>query len=275
MDTTYRTSLPGDSKFVQYRNSRGEISISTSRSTKIYVNIGIPEANELIQSFKDSDEFHKVATSGITKSPMLDMDKKKTISEILEIATSKSDMNGTYCCAATINDILLKNGFRLELDVRDATNSTIFVVFDDIAEQIARVKLHDLLSGDKSDLDLPPQLLKTIGSSHVFQIKMSTYFESHGRQSFTANKLLKPVVKIEKEAEKEATEIEKEAEKEATEVNLPDKVTETILEISDSSIGSPDINMSDSPQKRRKLRLQREGKKPSYPEKEEEENLKI
>ncbi|XP_057414958.1 replication protein A 70 kDa DNA-binding subunit E-like [Lotus japonicus] len=156
-----------------------EISISTSRSTQIYVNIDILESNELIQSFKDPGEIHKVATSEITKSPVLDMDKKKTISEILEIATTKSDLIcNFYCCAATINDILLKNGwfyvscphckrkvsntstkfkcdachknvdypttrFRLELDVRDATNSTIFVVFDDIAEQIAHVKLHD------------------------------------------------------------------------------------------------------------------------------------
>ena len=30
----------------------GEISLSTSRSTKIYVNIDIPEANELINFFK-------------------------------------------------------------------------------------------------------------------------------------------------------------------------------------------------------------------------------
>lgn len=30
MDTTYRTSLPGDSKFVQYRNSRGEHGVGRS-----------------------------------------------------------------------------------------------------------------------------------------------------------------------------------------------------------------------------------------------------
>jgi hypothetical protein len=46
------------------------------------------------------------------------------------------------------------------------------------------------------DSELPEQLLKIIGTTHVFQIRMGSYFESRGRQSFTANKILKPVVKV-------------------------------------------------------------------------------
>jgi hypothetical protein len=36
--------------------------------------------------------------------------------------------------------------FRLELHVKDFTASTIFVLFDDIAEQVVQVKLGDLTS---------------------------------------------------------------------------------------------------------------------------------
>jgi hypothetical protein len=50
--------------------------------------------------------------------------------------------------------------------------------------------------GNDRDSDLPGQLLKIIGSTHVFQVRMSSYFESRGRQSFTANKILKPIVKV-------------------------------------------------------------------------------
>jgi hypothetical protein len=36
--------------------------------------------------------------------------------------------------------------FRLELHVKDFTASTIFVLFDDVAEQVVQVKLGDLTS---------------------------------------------------------------------------------------------------------------------------------
>ncbi|RHN61290.1 putative nucleic acid-binding protein [Medicago truncatula] len=89
--------------------------------------------------------------------------------------------------------------YRLELQVNDSTESTIFVLFAEVAEQLAQLKLDDLtpdLENTGRDSDLPKQLQHIIGSKHIFQVKLSSYFERRGVQSFTAHKILKPVVKV-------------------------------------------------------------------------------
>jgi aminopeptidase N len=50
--------------------------------------------------------------------------------------------------------------------------------------------------GNVKDSELPRQILNIIGTKHVFQVKMSSYFESPRRQSFTPNKILKSIVKV-------------------------------------------------------------------------------
>ncbi|CAJ2655328.1 unnamed protein product [Trifolium pratense] len=71
--------------------------------------------------------------------------------------------------------------YRLELRVRDATDSTIFVLFDDLAEQIAQIKLVDLTSALENETEnvvaIPHQLQRIIGTTYIFQIKMKSYFE--------------------------------------------------------------------------------------------------
>ncbi|GAU30598.1 hypothetical protein TSUD_392890 [Trifolium subterraneum] len=184
---------------------QGEFLVNSSRSTTIYINIDIPEAIELAQSSKAANVMDgSVDLPPIVAHPRVN--KVKTIGEILDIAASGSDKNVVYHCVATVDDILVKNGwFRLELQVKDRHDTTIFVLFDEVAEQVVQVKLGDLTSslenvcGNDRDSDLPGQLRKIIGSTHVFQVRMSSYFESRGRQSFTANKILKPIVKEEKE----------------------------------------------------------------------------
>ncbi|GAU40320.1 hypothetical protein TSUD_64860 [Trifolium subterraneum] len=216
-----------------------EFLVNSLRSTTIYIHIDIPEAIELAQSSKAAN----VMDGSVDLPPIaahLRVNKVKTIGEILDIAASGSDKNAVYHCVATVDDILVKNGwyyvscpdcrrivsptetnftchnckkdiaypktrFRLELQVKDRHDTTIFVLFDEVAEQVVQVKLGDLTSGlenvrgNDRDSDMPGQLLKIIGSTHVFQVRMSSYFESRGKQSFTANKILKPIVKEEKE----------------------------------------------------------------------------
>lgn len=38
----------------------------------------------------------------------------------------------------------------MELDVKDSTDSTIFVLFDEVAEQVTQIKLHDLTTAFES-----------------------------------------------------------------------------------------------------------------------------
>ncbi|KAJ1385659.1 hypothetical protein SESBI_41490 [Sesbania bispinosa] len=186
---------------------RGELSISTSRSTNIYVNIDIPESNELIQSFKDSSDEPIVGNFEVSKDGVCPK-TVKTIAELLSMASLKSNTNDVYCCAATVNDILLKNGWnyvccphckkkadrtttnfscqhchkvveypmtrlRLELDVKDSTDSTIFVLFHEVAEQLTQLNLGDhattFENENGDDLNLPPQLLKIIGCSQMMK----------------------------------------------------------------------------------------------------------
>ncbi|WJX57513.1 hypothetical protein P8452_43065 [Trifolium repens] len=183
---------------------QGEFLVQSSRSTTIYINIDIPEAIELAQASKAANVMDDNANlSPLAVRPKID--KVKTVSGISDIAAAGDNMSAVYHCAATVEDILVKNGwFRLELHVKDFTASTIFVLFDDIAEQVVQVKLGDLTSNlekcylveNVKDYELPEQLLKIIGTTHVFQIRMGSYFESRGRQSFTANKILKPIVKV-------------------------------------------------------------------------------
>ncbi|WJX11339.1 hypothetical protein P8452_01964 [Trifolium repens] len=193
--------------------------------------------------------------------------KMKTISEILDMAASGNNMSVVYHCVATVDDILVKNGwyyvscsecrkkwsptkkdqcehckvdvaypknrFRLELQVKDPTDSTIFVLFDEVVEQVVQVKCGDLTSnlenGNVKDSELPREILNIIGTKHVFQVKMSSYFETPGRQSFTPNKILKSIVKVDKE--------------------------DTMDYICSSSSGPPTVNVPILAQKRKRLIL--------------------
>ncbi|KAK2429438.1 replication protein A 70 kDa DNA-binding subunit [Trifolium repens] len=157
-----------------------EFLVQSSRSTTIYINIDIPEAIELAQVSKAANVMDENANlSPLAVRPKID--KVKTVSGILDKAAAGDNMSVVYHCAATVEDILVKNGwyyvscpecrktvfptetyfhcdnckvdvaypktrFRLELHVKDPTASTIFVLFDDVAEQVVQVKLGDLTS---------------------------------------------------------------------------------------------------------------------------------
>jgi hypothetical protein len=68
--------------------------------------------------------------------------------------------------------------FRLELQVKDPTASTIFVLFDDVAEQVVQVKLGDLAS------NLEKRYL-VVGLIYERQIDISmyTWFTNNVNQS--------------------------------------------------------------------------------------------
>ncbi|KAK2434726.1 replication protein A 70 kDa DNA-binding subunit A [Trifolium repens] len=204
---------------------QGDLSLNSSSSTKIYVNIDIPEAAELIQSFKSTNVLHSSANASLTNSAILD--KTKTISEILSSAVSGSNKAAVFNCVATVDEIFDKNGwyfvscpkckksastaethfncefchesvdypitrYRLELGFKDSTGSTIFVLFYEVAEQVAQMKLVDLTATLENEIEngssIPHQLKRIIGTIHIFQIKMKSYFEGRGRQSFTVEK---------------------------------------------------------------------------------------
>ncbi|WJX39215.1 hypothetical protein P8452_26781 [Trifolium repens] len=110
------------------------------------------------------------------------LDKIRTISEILNLAVLGSNMAAVFNCVATVYDILIKmNGimshvlhakrvlmllqhtssvnFVMQVWITPlqgiiwslvsrtySTDSTIFVLFDDVAEQVAQMKLVDLTS---------------------------------------------------------------------------------------------------------------------------------
>ncbi|WJX72623.1 hypothetical protein P8452_56479 [Trifolium repens] len=90
--------------------------------------------------------------------------------------------------------------YHLELGVKDSTGSTIFVLFDEVAEQVAQMKLVDLAATLENETEngssIPHQLKRIIGTIHIFQIKMKSYFEGRGRQSFTVSRVVKPKVRL-------------------------------------------------------------------------------
>ncbi|KAK2361250.1 replication protein A 70 kDa DNA-binding subunit B [Trifolium repens] len=259
---------------------QGDLSLNSSSSTKIYVNIDIPEAAELIQSFRSTNVLHPSANASLTNSPSLD--KTRTISEILSFAVSRSNKVSNFsCCVATVDEIFDKNGwyyvscpnckksasaaethfkcelchesvdypitrYRLELGVKDSTGSTIFVLFDEVAEQVAQMKLVDLTATLENETEngssIPHQLKRIIETIHIFQIKMKSYFEGRGRQSFTVSRVVKPKVKVEKD----------------------DKLDSEC----NTSSSSPKIMTPKLPQKRRKLRLQYEEESDDMEQKE-------
>ncbi|KAK2430300.1 replication protein A 70 kDa DNA-binding subunit B [Trifolium repens] len=246
---------------------QGDLSLNSSSSTKIYVNIDIPEAAELIQSFKSTNVLHSSANAILTNSAILD--KTRTISEILSSAVSGSNTAAVFNCVATVDEILDKNGwyyvscpkckksasaaethfkcefchesvdypitrYRLELGVKDSTSSTIFVLFNDVAEQVAQMKLVDLTATLENETEdgssIPHQLKRIIGTIHIFQIKMKSYFEGRGRQSFTVSRIVKPKVEKDDKLDSECN----------------------------TSSSCPKIMTPRLPQKRRRLRLQYE-----------------
>ncbi|KAL6521410.1 hypothetical protein OROGR_017979 [Orobanche gracilis] len=196
---------------------RGDLFLNSSSSTKIYVNIDIPETAELIQVFRRADALHSPENASLTYSTVLD--KTRTIYEILKLAMSRSDMTAVFNCVATVNEILDKNEtqfkcgnceknvdypvtrYRVELSVKGNTDSTIFVLFDEVAEEMTQMKLVDLTSALENETEngspIPHQLQRLIGTTHIFQVRMNSYFEGRGRQSFTVSRVVKP--KVEKD----------------------------------------------------------------------------
>ncbi|GKV46009.1 hypothetical protein SLEP1_g53032 [Rubroshorea leprosula] len=84
--------------------------------------------------------------------------------------------------------------YRLELVVGDNTGETIFVLFDDVAFGLIQLSATEIIDkhivNDDEEYQLPPALLNLIDTTHVFQLKVSSFSKAGGVESFMVNKMV-------------------------------------------------------------------------------------
>ncbi|VFQ95500.1 unnamed protein product [Cuscuta campestris] len=244
--------------------------LSSTTATKIYLDPDIDEVVALKNKSSSSPRGHIIQPLIIEKQELdthAVLSNLKTIGEILEITKTNFKDGTLLFCVATIYDIHNNNGwyynscgckgmikaygqsfwckkcnktvndaiprFRIEFGVQDATDSTKFIVFDDVAEKMigqSAISIYDmqekLEESEASVGEVPAIIANLIGQRFVFRVKLTDYNRTAYSQSFTANKVLE-------ESFLEPTRNE--------EINVPTVLLETT---------------DDGPSKRRHLRIQ-------------------
>ncbi|RAL48869.1 hypothetical protein DM860_001189 [Cuscuta australis] len=209
--------------------------LSTTSASKIYLDLDIDEVLALKKKSSSSPRGHIIQPLIIEQQEELDrhavLSKLKTIGEVLEITKTDFKDGTLLFCVATIYDIHNNNGwyynscgckgiikaygrsfwckkcnktvndaiprFRIELGVKDATDCTRFIVFDDVAEKMigqSAPSIYDmqekLEESEDSVGEVPAIIANLIGQRFVFRVKLTEYNRTAYKQSFTANKVL-------------------------------------------------------------------------------------
>ncbi|VFQ89051.1 unnamed protein product [Cuscuta campestris] len=209
--------------------------LSSTSATKIYLDLDIDEVIALKKKSSSSAREHIIQPLIIEQQEELDrnavLSKLKTIGEVLAITKTDFKDGTLLFCVATIYDIHNNNGwyynscgckgiikaygrnfwckkcnktvndaiprFRIELGVKDATDCTKFIVFDDVAEKMigqSAPSIYDmqekLEENEGSVGEVPAIIANLIGQRLVFRVKLTEYNRTAYRQSFTANKVL-------------------------------------------------------------------------------------
>ncbi|VFQ71645.1 unnamed protein product [Cuscuta campestris] len=201
--------------------------LSTTTATKVFLDVAIDEVAALKNKYSEE----KTLKPLLVERAVVDQDTVlaglNTIAEILAIASTDFKNGVTYYCHALIHNISNNNSwyynscghckgnskfwckkdsklvddavprYRLEAIVKDETEVTKFIIFDDEAEKLigqSAISLYDMeekLEDEETQGQLPALITNLIGQRFVFHVKLTEYNKTAYTQSFGANKVHK------------------------------------------------------------------------------------
>ncbi|KAH0894355.1 hypothetical protein HID58_056784, partial [Brassica napus] len=168
--------------------------LSSTSSTRIFFDSDIEPTTNYLTWLRENGKDFEVTTSEVTKP------KTVTLSELHQFLQNDTPPTGTFCCFATIVDILPQYGwYRVELTVCDKENVATFVIFDKDTAKLAGRKaaeiLEDAHDGENGVIDIhnsiPGCLEEIVGHTYKFEVKFTPFnFTTPTRQTFTVTQIL-------------------------------------------------------------------------------------
>ncbi|XP_023882276.1 replication protein A 70 kDa DNA-binding subunit C [Quercus suber] len=168
-----------------------KLSLSSTNSAKLYVNLDIPEVIELRKSLEETefslDEKEKKIESLQLSRSILDPNEiskmKRTLLEILTFIKTEKEQVSIKCAR-----------YRLDMQVGDTTEHANFVVFDKEAEKLIKVPAMQLSNMEEEDEDddniIPSSIKCIIGKTYIFQLKITAYNFFVRKQNFTVTRVI-------------------------------------------------------------------------------------
>ncbi|KAH0879844.1 hypothetical protein HID58_067238 [Brassica napus] len=168
--------------------------LSSTSSTRIFFDNDIEPTTNYLTWLRENGKDSEVTTSEVTKPETV------TLSELHQFLQNDTPPTGTFCCFATIVDILPQYGwYRVELTVCDKENVATFVIFDKDTAKLAGRKaaeiLEDAQDGENGVIDIhnsiPGCLEEIVGRTYKFELKFTPFnFTTPTRQTFTVTQIL-------------------------------------------------------------------------------------
>ncbi|KAH0878446.1 hypothetical protein HID58_065840 [Brassica napus] len=168
--------------------------LSSTSSTRIFFDNDIEPTTNYLTWLRENGKDSEVTTSEVTKPETF------TLSELHQFLQNDTPPTGTFCCFATIVDILPQYGwYRVELTVCDKENVATFVIFDKDTAKLAGRKaaeiLKDAQDGENGVIDIhnsiPGCLEEIVGRTYKFEVKFTPFnFTTPTRQTFTVTQIL-------------------------------------------------------------------------------------
>ncbi|VFQ87110.1 unnamed protein product [Cuscuta campestris] len=178
--------------------------LSTTTATKVFLDVAIDEVAALKNKYSEE----KTLKPLLVERAVVDRDTVlaglKTIAEILAIASTdlkngivKPSGSKFWCKkdSKLVDDAVPR--YRLEAIVKDETEVTKFIIFDDEAEKLigqSAISLYDMeekLEDEETQGQLPALITNLIGQRFVFHVKLTEYNKTAYTHSFGANKVHK------------------------------------------------------------------------------------
>ncbi|KAL0696890.1 hypothetical protein Bca4012_064070 [Brassica carinata] len=187
------------------RTFRDVFCLSSTSSTRIFFDNDIEPTNDYLTWLRENRKDSQVTTSEVTKP------ENVTLSELDQFLQNDTPPTGTFCCFATIVDILPQYGwYRVELTVCDKENVATFVIFDKDTAKLAGRKAADILEdaqdGENGVIDIhnsiPECLEHIVGNTYKFEVKFTPFnFTTPTRQTFTVTQILEEANEVEEETD--------------------------------------------------------------------------
>ncbi|RYR23893.1 hypothetical protein Ahy_B02g057383 [Arachis hypogaea] len=224
-------------KVTLWRNLSSHYSVSTTSSTKIYIN---PETEEFAQLTYGTDQHEEVmeipSQDNVNTNLQSRMIRNRiTIQDLMAMQWKSDDQEKIFTILATINGIDDKFGwnyvecekchkkaykkgdnyicgtcnqtpqyptirFRIQLKVSDQSATATFVLFDGEAKKLLGTTASNLITLQKSnDLETLPQLKNLCNLTLIFEVKLNEFNLKEGSQQYTVTKTFVPTKNTEQQ----------------------------------------------------------------------------
>nr|XP_017221707.1 PREDICTED: replication protein A 70 kDa DNA-binding subunit D-like [Daucus carota subsp. sativus] len=220
----------------QVKKFKDDIGFSTTRNSRIYVNLDTPYVASLRERFSEIST--KLEISVDSPPSMLPEEKmfinRMTIKELLvgdwsediKVLTVRAEIfgidnangwhyigckvcftkatpqDGVYTCKnchEVIDYPLIM--FRIAIKVKDKSGDTTFILFNNIAEPLLDTSANKIVNKSNNNKDIPKEFESLLGKDIIFKLRLNDYNLVEGKHNFTVGEIFEPRQVLEEEYE--------------------------------------------------------------------------